>query len=79
MRRTDLKTGTWQEPQAGDRTINSTFCGRCCSQMKAGEGVYTADGGRLGAGECPSPLTVREIAGARPRSGRRARRSAWTT
>jgi hypothetical protein len=62
-----VKAGTWQEPQAGDRTVNSTFCGRCCFQMEAGEGVYTADGGRIGsrhAGECPPPLTVREVAGA---------------
>ena len=62
-----MKTGTWQEPQAGDRTVNSTFCGRCCFQMAAGEGVYTSDGGRIGArhaGDCPPPLTVREIAGA---------------
>ena len=61
------KTGMWQEPQAGDRTVNSTFCGRCCFQMEAGEGVYTNDGGRLGArhaGDCPVPLTVREIASA---------------
>lgn len=61
------KTGTWTEPQAGDRTINSTFCDWCCYQMAAGEGVYTRDGGRLGArhaGDCPPPLTVREIAAA---------------
>lgn len=69
-----MKAGTWQEPQDGDRTVNSTFCGRCCFQMEAGEGVYTSDGGRLGArhaGDCPPPLTVREIAGAvaiRPQS-----------
>ena len=62
-----MKTGTWQEPQAGDRTVNSTFCGRCRYQMEAGKGVYTNDGGRLGARhaeDCPPPLTVREIAGA---------------
>jgi hypothetical protein len=62
-----VTAGAWQEPKAGDRTINSTFCGRCCFQMEAGEGVYTRDGGRTGArhaGECPPPLTVREIAGA---------------
>lgn len=61
------KAGTWQEPQAGDRTVNSTFCGRCCFQMEAGAGVYTNDSGRIGArhaGDCPPPLTVREIAGA---------------
>lgn len=61
------KTGTWTEPEAGDRTINSTFCDRCRYQMEAGEGTYTSDGGRLGtrhAGECPPPLTVREIAAA---------------
>ena len=76
-----MKTGTWQEPQAGDRTVNSTFCGRCRYQMEAGKGVYTNDGGRLGARhaeDCPPPLTVREIA-APPRSGRRAKRSGWTT
>lgn len=62
-----MKTGTWQEPQAGDRTASSAFCGRCRYQMEAGEGVYTNDGGRLGArhaGDCPPPLTVREISGA---------------
>lgn len=62
-----VKVGTWQEPQAGDRTVNSTFCGRCCFQMEAGEGVYTKDDGRIGArhaADCPPPLTVREIAAA---------------
>ncbi|MGH3190677.1 MAG: hypothetical protein ACRDPY_22140 [Streptosporangiaceae bacterium] len=60
-------TGTWSEPQAGNRTIRPAFCDRCCFQMEAGEGVYTSDGGRLGArhvGDCPPPLTVREIAAA---------------
>jgi hypothetical protein len=35
--------------------------------MEAGEGVYTRDDGKTGArhaGECPPPLTAREIAGA---------------
>jgi len=35
--------------------------------MEAGDGVYTTDGGRIGArhaGDCPPPLTVREIASA---------------
>jgi hypothetical protein len=60
-------TGTWTEPQAGDHTVNSTFCDRCCYQMEAGEGIYTSDGGRLGArhaGACPPSLTVREITAA---------------
>jgi hypothetical protein len=62
-----VKRGTWQKPQAGDRTVNPTFCDRCRYQMEAGDGVYTTDGGRIGArhaGDCPPPLTVREIASA---------------
>jgi hypothetical protein len=62
-----VKASAWQELRAGDRTVNSTFCGRCRFQMEAGEGVYTRDDGRIGArhaGDCPPPLTVREIAGA---------------
>lgn len=58
--------GTWREP-GGDRTTSSTFCDSCCFQMEAGEGVYTTDGGRLGArhvGDCPPPLTLREITAA---------------
>jgi hypothetical protein len=60
-----VTAGTWQGPKAGDRTVNSTFCRRCCFQMEAGAGVYVNDGGQLAArhaGDCPPPLTVREVA-----------------
>ena len=62
-----MNASTRREPVAGDRTVNSTFCGGCRFQMEAGAGVYVNDAGRLGArhaGDCPPPLTIREIAGA---------------
>lgn len=57
----------WRPCLAGTRTINPTFCDHCYFLVEADEGVYTDIRGRLGArhvGECPPPLTVREIAAA---------------
>ena len=57
---------TWTPPQAGDRTIHLAFCNACRFQMAAGDGVYTDTDGKIGAshvGDCPPPLTVKEIAG----------------
>lgn len=59
--------GTRTEPRAGDRTISSAFCDACRYETEAGEGVCTRGNGRLGArhaGDCPPPLTIREIAAA---------------
>lgn len=64
---TTTKPGTRTEPQTGDRTVNPTFCDSCHFDMEAGEGIYAETGGLCGArhaGDCPPPLTVREITGA---------------